>query len=149
MSGGFGGEVGGAGLATDDGRSLRRPPGHRSTGFYRTKRFRRMADALDFQFDHVTWLEGATEFQAAAGADGAGADDLAGVQGFRMLLGDEGDGRYGWGLYRTPHGGRYLVSGGEAVKIALGSGKRFRLGTNQPQRLAQILLAVKRVPPHP
>ena len=47
------------------------------------------ADALDFQFDHITGLEGATEFQAAAGADGAGADDLAGVQGFG--LGNEGN----------------------------------------------------------
>ena len=45
--------------------------------------------------------------------------------------------------------GQYLVSGGEAVKIALGPGKRFRLGANEPQRLAQILLAAKRVPPHP
>ena len=57
--------------------------------------------------------------------------------------------RYGWGLRRTPHGGLYNGSGGEAVEIALGSEKRFRLGANEPQRLAQILLAAKRVPPHP
>ena len=50
---------------------------------------------------------------------------------------------YGWGNHRTPHGGLYNVSGREAVEIALASGKRFRLGTDEPRRLAQILLAAK------
>jgi hypothetical protein len=49
----------------------------------------------------------------------------------------------GWGIHRTPHGGLYHVSGGEAVEIALASGKRFRLGTDEPRWLAQILLAAK------
>ena len=49
----------------------------------------------------------------------------------------------GWGIHRTPHGGLYNVSGGEAVEITLASGERFRLGTDEPRRLAQILLAAK------
>ena len=50
---------------------------------------------------------------------------------------------HGWGIHRTPHGWLYNVSGREAVEIALASGKRFRLGTDEPRRLAQILLAAK------
>ena len=50
---------------------------------------------------------------------------------------------YGWGIHRTPHGWLYNVSGWEAVEITLASGKRFRLGTDEPRRLAQILLAAK------
>lgn len=51
---------------------------------------------------------------------------------------------YGWGIHRTPHGWLYNVSGWEAVEIALASGKRFRLGTDEPQKLAQVLRAAKR-----
>jgi hypothetical protein len=50
---------------------------------------------------------------------------------------------YGWGIHRTPHGWLYNVSGWEAVEMALASGKRFRLGTDEPRRLAQILRAAK------
>ena len=50
---------------------------------------------------------------------------------------------HGRGIHRTPRGGRYPVSGWEAVEIALASGKRLRLGTDEPRRLAQILLAAK------
>ncbi len=50
---------------------------------------------------------------------------------------------YGWGIHRTPHGGLYNVSGWEAVEITLASGKRLRLGTDEPRRLAQVLLAAK------
>lgn len=50
---------------------------------------------------------------------------------------------YGWGIHRTPHGWLYNVSGWEAVEITLTSGKRFRLGTDEPRRLAQVLLAAK------
>ena len=46
---------------------------------------------------------------------------------------------YGWGIHRTPHGWLYNVSGWEAVEITLASGKRFRLGTDEPRRLAQLL----------
>jgi hypothetical protein len=47
---------------------------------------------------------------------------------------------YGWGIHRIQHGWLYNVSGWEAVEITLISGKRLRLGTDQPQRLAQALL---------
>ncbi|MDS4058997.1 MAG: hypothetical protein RKP73_10560 [Candidatus Contendobacter sp.] len=50
---------------------------------------------------------------------------------------------YGWGIHRTPHGWLYNVSGREAVEITLTSGKRFRLGTDEPRRLAQVLPAAK------
>ena len=50
---------------------------------------------------------------------------------------------YGWGIHRTPHGGLYHVSGREAVQIALASGQRFRLGTDQPRRRAQALQAAR------
>ena len=46
--------------------------------------------------------------------------------------------------YRTPHGWLYNVSGYEAVEIALASGKRLRLGTDEPHRLAQALRAAMR-----
>jgi hypothetical protein len=50
---------------------------------------------------------------------------------------------YGWGIHRTPHGWLYNVSGGEAVEIALASGERFRLGTDEPQTLAQAIRAAQ------
>ena len=50
---------------------------------------------------------------------------------------------YGRGIHRTPHGGLYHVSGREAVQIALASGQRFRLGTDQPRRRAQALQAAR------
>ena len=49
--------------------------------------------------------------------------------------------RYGWGVHRTPHGWLYNVSGWEAVEITLASGNRLRLGTDEPQRLAQAIRA--------
>jgi hypothetical protein len=49
--------------------------------------------------------------------------------------------RHGWGIHRTPHGWLYNVSGWEAVEITLASGKSLRLGTDEPQRLTQALLA--------
>lgn len=50
---------------------------------------------------------------------------------------------HGWGIHRTPHGWLYNVSGWEAVEIALASGKRLRLGTDEPRRLTQAILAAK------
>ena len=50
---------------------------------------------------------------------------------------------YGWGIHRTPHGWLYNVSGREAVEITLTSGKRFRLGTDEPRRLAQAIQATR------
>lgn len=50
---------------------------------------------------------------------------------------------HGWGIHRTPHGWLYNVSGWEAVEIALASGKCLRLGTDEPCKLAQAILAAK------
>ena len=49
----------------------------------------------------------------------------------------------GWGIHRTPHGWSYNVSGWEAVEVTLVSGQRLRLGTDEPQRLTQAILAAK------
>ena len=48
---------------------------------------------------------------------------------------------HGWGIHRTPHGWLYKVAGWDAVEITLTSGKRLRLGTDEPRRLAQAILA--------
>lgn len=46
---------------------------------------------------------------------------------------------YGWGIRITPHGWLYNVSGLDAVEIELTSGRRFRVGTDQPQALAEAI----------
>lgn len=42
---------------------------------------------------------------------------------------------YGWGIHLTPHGWLYNVSGWDAVEITLRNGRRFCLGTDEPQEL--------------
>ena len=42
---------------------------------------------------------------------------------------------YGWGIRRTPQGWMYNVSGFDAVQIQLASGKRLRIGTDEPEQL--------------
>ncbi|HEX2204496.1 MAG TPA: hypothetical protein VHG91_14390 [Longimicrobium sp.] len=55
---------------------------------------------------------------------------------------------WGWGLRHFPGGGRlYNVSGTGAVEVRLRSGRRFRLGTDEPEALARALEA--RLPPRP
>jgi hypothetical protein len=39
---------------------------------------------------------------------------------------------YGWGIHLTPYGWLYNVSGLDAVAITLRNGRRFALGTNDP-----------------
>lgn len=46
---------------------------------------------------------------------------------------------YGWGIHMTPHGWLYNVSGLGAVEIVFTSGKRCRIGTDQPNELAQAI----------
>ena len=48
---------------------------------------------------------------------------------------------YGWGIRLTPHGWLYNVSGLEAVKVQLHTGKKFRLGTDEPEELVRALQA--------
>ncbi len=46
---------------------------------------------------------------------------------------------YGWGIRLTPHGWLYNVSGSRAVEIELKSGKKFRLGSDEPEKLVQVI----------
>lgn len=51
---------------------------------------------------------------------------------------------YGWGLRLIPGGWLWNVSGLDAVELRLQSGKRFRIGTDEPQALhAAIANAVR------
>ena len=46
---------------------------------------------------------------------------------------------YGWGIHLTPHGWLYNVSGLDAVTITLRDGRRFALGTDDPQGLVEAI----------
>jgi len=48
---------------------------------------------------------------------------------------------YGLGIRLTPHGWLYNVSGLDAVEIVRTSGKKFRVGTDEPQALVTALKA--------
>jgi hypothetical protein len=43
---------------------------------------------------------------------------------------------YGYGIRWTPHGPLYNVAGSGAVEILLVSGKKVRIGTDEPEQLA-------------
>jgi hypothetical protein len=43
---------------------------------------------------------------------------------------------YGWGIHLTPYGWLYNVSGLDAVTITLRDGRKFALGTDDPQGLS-------------
>jgi hypothetical protein len=49
---------------------------------------------------------------------------------------------YGWGIRLTPRGWLWNVSGAEAVELKLRSRSTFRVGTNEPDRLASALASV-------
>ena len=46
---------------------------------------------------------------------------------------------YGWGIHWTPHGWLWNVSGLDAVEIDLDGGRCFRIGTDEPEALAQSI----------
>ena len=46
---------------------------------------------------------------------------------------------YGWGVRLTPTGWMFNVSGLDAVELELISGKRFRIGTDEPGELAAAI----------
>lgn len=48
---------------------------------------------------------------------------------------------YGYGIRLTPQGWLYNVSGLDAVEVRLRSGKTFRLGTDEPDRLGAAITA--------
>ena len=49
---------------------------------------------------------------------------------------------YGWGIRLTPHGWLFNVSGLDAVAIEMKSGRRFRIGTDEPGELSAAMQAV-------
>jgi hypothetical protein len=46
---------------------------------------------------------------------------------------------YGWGIRWTPHGTLYNVAGSHAVEILLQSGRKVRIGTDEPETLCRAL----------
>ena len=52
---------------------------------------------------------------------------------------------YGWGIRLIPHGWLYNVSGLDAIEIVMSSGKRYRIGTDQPNELAQAVNEAKKL----
>jgi len=46
---------------------------------------------------------------------------------------------YGWGIRWTPHGPLYNIAGFEAVEVMLISGKKFRIGTDEPEELKRAI----------
>jgi hypothetical protein len=49
---------------------------------------------------------------------------------------------YGWGIHLTPYGWLYNVSGFDAVAVTMRNGRRFCLGTDQPN---ELVAAIRRV----
>lgn len=49
---------------------------------------------------------------------------------------------YGWGIKLTPHGWLYNVSGLDAVEIQLRSGRKYRIGSDEPMALAAAITSV-------
>ena len=46
---------------------------------------------------------------------------------------------WGWGIRWSPRGWLYNVSGLDAVELLMRNGKRYRIGTDEPQALAQAI----------
>ncbi len=46
---------------------------------------------------------------------------------------------YGWGVRLVPHGWLYRVSGSHVVEIVMRNGKRYMIGTDEPQRLSDFI----------
>jgi hypothetical protein len=46
---------------------------------------------------------------------------------------------YGWGIHLTPSGWLYNVSGFWAIELQMKNGKKYRLGTDDPERLVQAI----------
>ena len=46
---------------------------------------------------------------------------------------------YGWGIRLTPHGWLFNVSELDAVEIRMSEGKRYRIGTDQPEELVRAI----------
>jgi hypothetical protein len=46
---------------------------------------------------------------------------------------------YGWGIRKIPGGWLYNVSGSESVQLNMKNGKMYRIGTDEPKRLAEFI----------
>ena len=46
---------------------------------------------------------------------------------------------YGWGIRLTPHGWLWNIHGLDAIELSLQNGKTFRVGTNEPKALLEVL----------
>lgn len=46
---------------------------------------------------------------------------------------------YGWGIHLTPSGWLYNVSGFWAVELQMKNGKKYRIGTDDPEGLVQAI----------
>jgi len=53
---------------------------------------------------------------------------------------------YGWGIRLTPSGWMFNVSGLDAVELELNSNRRFRIGTDDPERLVASIQAARHAP---
>lgn len=54
---------------------------------------------------------------------------------------------YGWGIRKVPGGWMYNVWGLDAVELELASGRKFRLGSDEPEELAAALMAMTALRP--
>ncbi len=54
---------------------------------------------------------------------------------------------YGWGIRKVPGGWMYNVWGLDAIELDLASGKKFRLGTDEPDELAAALIGLTSLRP--
>lgn len=46
---------------------------------------------------------------------------------------------YGWGIRKTPDGWLYNVSGSWSVQLNMKNGKMYRIGTDEPKKLAEYV----------
>lgn len=46
---------------------------------------------------------------------------------------------FGWGIRLTPHGWLFNVGGRDAVEVTFASGRRVRIGTDEPDALASAI----------
>ena len=46
---------------------------------------------------------------------------------------------YGWGIRLTPHGWLFNVAGADAVELEFDSGRKVRIGTDEPEVLARAV----------
>ena len=51
---------------------------------------------------------------------------------------------YGWGIRLTPHGWLFSVSGREGVRLRLQNGRRYTIGTDEPDKLVAAIEASRR-----